>query len=154
MRFSFLLALSLFFQCSCAQSAQLESKYIVNEVLSKVLRPFFTTYTEEDKFVIKYCPETPCELIKSDASVNRDIVFDFALLFYLFDTSYQEFNDEKYKIPSGYNPYSELTKLVPSVADKYKLVSLCQDDYEMEMCILKYLKDKYKIETTLIVESG
>src|SRR3990172_8950787 len=121
MRFlSFVLVISLLTQCSCAQESQPESKLHLEKVFSKVLYPFFTTYVENEKTVIKYCPETPCELIESEAKVNKEIVLDFALLFYLFDTNDPEFRDEKYRMPSGYNPYLELTKLVPAVVDKYK----------------------------------
>ena len=124
------------------------------KILSKVLHPFFSSYTEGEFRVIEYCPETPCERILINSSTDEIVAIDFSVLFYLFNTSYPEFRDRNYKMPSGLSPYTELTKLVPDIMDRYVKKEECTSASSPERCVMEYIKNKYKITTDLITEGN
>ncbi len=124
----------------------------VKQLMFEVLEPFFSESVLGEKRVIMYCPETPCELIEVDASIDVEVVYDFVLLFYLFDTSYPEFKDSDYKLPSGYNPYTELSRHVVMILSRYN--NVCHSGEDSAFCVLDYLKNKYHFSTRLMVEKG
>ena len=128
------------------------------QVILKVLDPFVELYLEEENRVLKYCPETPCEVILVHVSISEEVLFDFATLFYLFNTDYPEFKDPDYPMPSGFNPALELKKFLPDILRKYLSIGVCQDSSQtetgVERCLLRYLKHRNHIQTILITESG
>ncbi len=104
-RYSLVFVSMLFFSLGCFSNSHIPA---VKKSMFNVLEPFFSESIEEGKRIVAYCPETPCELIEVDTSIDLEVVYDFVLLFYFFDTSYPEFKDSNYKMPSGLNPNTEL----------------------------------------------
>ena len=149
-----LLLPTLIFICFDASSKEPAQGYFVKDALFRTLSPFFTERLHDSKVEISYCPETPCDVIEYSSQIGDEIKYDFALLYLMTNTSYPEFREKGYRMPSGVDVSSSLVPLIPIVLKKYELIGDCDDKSNREFCVLHYLKRKYNIEISVQVEKG
>ena len=143
----------LFFFSSTSFANDSEIATIQKQALTRILDPFFKCHVDDEIRIVEYCPETPCEQIQFYSSVNEIVVFDFTILYFLYNSDYPEFKDGNYKIPSGFNPFTELSKLVTDISNRYLVVSNCSENVLKEKCMLEFIGTEFEIKINVVTEA-
>lgn len=118
-------------------------------VFNRTLTPFVSEVNEGNLRSLFYCPDNLCFVFDASSEIEWGRIYDFSLLFLLYESGFPEFVEPGYEMPSKVSPREAFLSIENFILRRYPS---CNDGGHVSRvhCVLRLIQSKYGVHAFFV----